>query len=154
VSELIARHRLVGNFASAAFMISAAWATGQAIRARRLLTTELRRTSARLAAEREHRAAGGSRRAFTDRARAARGRGTERRGDGRSGRRRRAMLVRDPARADASMAAIEDTGRQTLAEMRRILGVLRPRRRSREARAATRRRSDLRADPTRARSQQ
>jgi signal transduction histidine kinase len=34
-------------------------------------------------------------------------------------------LDRDPARADAAMGAIEDTGRQTLADMRRILGVLR-----------------------------
>jgi signal transduction histidine kinase len=35
------------------------------------------------------------------------------------------MLADDPARADVAMGAIEDTGRQTLAEMRRILGVLR-----------------------------
>jgi signal transduction histidine kinase len=37
----------------------------------------------------------------------------------------RSRLDRDPLRADAAMGAIEDTGRQTLAEMRRILGVLR-----------------------------
>jgi signal transduction histidine kinase len=37
----------------------------------------------------------------------------------------RSMLSDDPARADVAMGAIEDTGRQTLAEMRRLLGVLR-----------------------------
>jgi signal transduction histidine kinase len=35
------------------------------------------------------------------------------------------LLVRVPGDADAAMATIEDTGRQALAEMRRILGVLR-----------------------------
>jgi signal transduction histidine kinase len=37
----------------------------------------------------------------------------------------RSLLDRDLAQADAAMSAIESTGRQTLAEMRRILGVLR-----------------------------
>jgi signal transduction histidine kinase len=37
----------------------------------------------------------------------------------------RSMLVHDQARADAAMGAIEDAGRNTLADMRRILGVLR-----------------------------
>jgi signal transduction histidine kinase len=126
VSELIAHHQSVGNFAGAAFTICAAWAAGQAIRARRLLTTELRRMSARLAAEREHReqlAVAGERSriarelhavvaqsvaAMVVQAEAA-----------------RSTLNRDPTRADTAMGAIEDTGRQTLAEMRRILGVLR-----------------------------
>jgi signal transduction histidine kinase len=35
------------------------------------------------------------------------------------------LLDRDLPQADAAMGAIEDTGRQALAEMRRILGVLR-----------------------------
>ena len=126
VSQLIAHHQSVGNFAGAAFTICAAWAAGQAIRARRLLTTELQRISARLAAEREHRAqlavAGERSRiarelhavvaqsvaAMVVQAEAA-----------------RSTLDRDPTRADTAMGAIEDTGRQTLAEMRRILGVLR-----------------------------
>jgi signal transduction histidine kinase len=37
----------------------------------------------------------------------------------------RGLLVDDPERADVAMGAIEDTGRQTLMEMRRTLGVLR-----------------------------
>ena len=37
----------------------------------------------------------------------------------------RSLLDRDLAQADVAMGAIEDTGRQTLGEMRRILGVLR-----------------------------
>ena len=37
----------------------------------------------------------------------------------------RGMLADDLERADVAMGAIEDTGRQTLAEMRRLLGVLR-----------------------------
>ena len=56
ISELSAQHQPVGNLAGAVFTISAAWAAGRAIRARRSLTSELQRTSARLAAEREDRA--------------------------------------------------------------------------------------------------
>jgi signal transduction histidine kinase len=37
----------------------------------------------------------------------------------------RSLLGHDPERADAAMDTIEDTGRTALAEMRRILGVLR-----------------------------
>jgi signal transduction histidine kinase len=98
----------------------------RAIRARRVVTSELERTSAQLAAEREDRArlavAGERTRiarelhamvahsvaAMVVQAEAA-----------------RSLLGHDPARADAAMGAIEGTGRQTLAEMRRILGVLR-----------------------------
>ena len=56
ISELIAQHQPVGNLVGAAFTMSAAWAAGRAIRARRSLASELQRTSARLAAEHEDRA--------------------------------------------------------------------------------------------------
>jgi signal transduction histidine kinase len=91
-----------------------------------MVTSELEHTSARLAAEREDRArlavAGERTRiarelhamvahsvaAMVVQSEAA-----------------RSLLDHDPARADTVMGAIEGTGRQTLAEMRRILGVLR-----------------------------
>ncbi|MGA2007145.1 MAG: histidine kinase [Solirubrobacteraceae bacterium] len=126
INVLVVRHQTVGNFAGGAFLVCAAWAAGRAIRSRRVLTSELERILARLAVEREDRArlavAGERSRiarelhavvarsvaAMVIQAEAARG-----------------LLDRDRVRADAAMGAIEDTGRQTLAEMRRILGVLR-----------------------------
>jgi len=126
INVLVVRHQTVGYFAGGAFLVCAAWAAGRAIRSGRVLTSELKLTSARLAVEREDRArlavAGERSRiarelhavvarsvaAMVIQAEAARG-----------------VLDRDPVRADAAMGAIEDTGRQTLAEMRRILGVLR-----------------------------
>jgi signal transduction histidine kinase len=125
-SALVVRHQTIGDFAGGAFLVCAAWAAGQAIRSRRVLTTQLKLTSARLTVEREDRArlavAGERSRiarelhamvarsvaAMVIQAEAARG-----------------LLDRDPPRADAAMDSIEDTGRQALAEMRRILGVLR-----------------------------
>jgi signal transduction histidine kinase len=126
ISELIAHHQPVGNLAGAAFTISAAWAAGRAIRARRALTSELQHTSARLATERDDRAqlavAGERSRIASELhtivARSVAGMVVQAEGA-------RSMLADDPARADTAMGAIEDTGRQTLAEMRRILGVLR-----------------------------
>ncbi|HEY1511538.1 MAG TPA: histidine kinase [Solirubrobacteraceae bacterium] len=126
ISELIAHHQPIGHFAGAAFTISAAWTAGRAIRARRLLAAELQRTSAQLAAEREDRAqlamAGERSRIATELhaivARSVAGMVVQAEGA-------RGRLVVDPARADVAMGAIEDTGRETLAEMRRILGVLR-----------------------------
>jgi signal transduction histidine kinase len=126
LGELSMHGGKVGDFAGAAFTLSAAWAAGRAIRARRLLNSELERTSARLAVEREDRArlavAGERSRiarelhavvarsvaAMVVQAEAA-----------------RSLLSRDSAQADAAMSAIENAGRQALAEMRRILGVLR-----------------------------
>jgi signal transduction histidine kinase len=126
VSDLVMHGGKVGDFAGAAFAISAAWATGRAIRARRMLNSELERTSARLAAEREDRArlavagersriarelhaiVAGSVAAMVVQAEAA-----------------WTLLTHDLVRADAAMCAIESTGREVLDEMRRILGVLR-----------------------------
>jgi signal transduction histidine kinase len=126
IDVLVVRHQTVGDFAGGAVLVCAAWAAGRAIRSRRVLTSELGLILARLAVEREDRArlavAGERSRiarelhavvarsvaAMVIQAEAARG-----------------LLDRDPVRADAAMGAIEDTGRQTLAEMRRALGVLR-----------------------------
>ena len=126
ISVLIVRHQPVGNLAGAAFTISAAWAAGRAIGAHRSLTSELQRTSAWLAAEREDRAqlavAGERSRIASELhtivAQSVAGMVVQAEGV-------RSMLADDPERADVAMGAIEDTGRQTLTEMRRLLGVLR-----------------------------
>jgi signal transduction histidine kinase len=126
ISELLAHHQPLGNLAGAAFTISAAWAAGRAIHARRTLTTELQRTSARLMAEREGRAqlavAGERSRIASELhgvvARSVAGMVVQAEGA-------RSLLAYDPERADVAMGAIEDTGRQTLTELRRLLGVLR-----------------------------
>ncbi|MGH2891842.1 MAG: sensor histidine kinase, partial [Solirubrobacteraceae bacterium] len=126
VSELIANHQPVGNLAGAAFTISAAWAAGRAIRARRALTSELQRTTARLLAEREDRAqlaAAGERSRIASELHAIVARSVaEMVVQAESV---RSLLADHPERADVAIGAIEDTGRQTLTEMRRILGVLR-----------------------------
>jgi signal transduction histidine kinase len=116
------------DFLGATLSGTAVWAVGRAIRSRRALIAELRRTSARLAAEREdrerlavagersriarelHAVVAGAVAAMVVQAEAA-----------------QSLLGADPPRADATMGAIEDTGRDALAEMRRILGVLRHR---------------------------
>ena len=125
-SNLTGSHGTAGDFAGGAFSMSAAWAAGRAIRAHHAMTSELKRRSGRLVAERED----GARLAVAgERSRIARELHavvahtvaamviqTEA---------ARSLLDRDLAQADAAMSAIESTGRQTLAEMRRILGVLR-----------------------------
>ena len=126
INVLVVRDKTVSDFAGGAVLVCAAWAAGRAIRSRRVLTSELKLVLARLAVERGDRArlavAGERSRiarelhavvarsvaAMVVQAEAARG-----------------LLDRDPARADAAMGAVEATGRQTLADMRRILGVLR-----------------------------
>src|SRR5579884_815543 len=126
ISGLSAHHQPAGNLAGAAFTIIAAWAAGRAIRARRSLTRELQRTSALLAAEREHRAQlaiAGERSRIASELHAIVARSVAAMVVQAEG--ARGMLALDPARADAAMGAIEHSGRQTLAEMRRVLGVLR-----------------------------
>jgi signal transduction histidine kinase len=126
ISVLIAHHQPAGNLAGAALTISASWGAGLAIRARRSLAAELQRAAARLTLEREDRAqlavAGERSRIASELhaivARSVAGMVVQAEGA-------RSMLERDPVRADAAMDAIEDVGRQTLAEMRRILGALR-----------------------------
>ena len=126
VAELIVRGGRVGDFAGAAFTLCAAWATGRAIRSYRLLTSELKRTSARLALERDDRerlAVAGERSRIARELHAVIARLVD------------AMVVQaevavsqlghDSRNADAAMDAIESTGREALGEMRRVLGVLR-----------------------------
>ncbi len=126
ISELTAQRGKLGNFVGAAFTVCAAWAAGRAIRSYRLATAELRRINARLAVEREDRArlaVVGERsriarelhamiahlvQAMVVQAEAA-----------------LSLIGRDPKQADAAMETIESTGRVALAEMRRVLGVLR-----------------------------
>jgi signal transduction histidine kinase len=126
LGELTSHSSPVADWAGVMFAFGAGWAAGRAIRAIRMLSAELQRTSARLELEREDRA----RLAVVgERSRIARELHavvansvatmvvqTEA---------SLALLDRDPVRAVSAMAAIEDTGRHSLAEMRRILGVLR-----------------------------
>jgi signal transduction histidine kinase len=115
-----------GDVISTVTAMSVSWATGRAMRARRLLTRELADKAARADAEREDRA----RLAVADeRTRIARELQAV------VAQRVTAMVVGaeaalrslddDPACADQQIAEIEGTGRQALDEMRRILGVLR-----------------------------
>jgi signal transduction histidine kinase len=107
-------------------MVSAAWLAGRALRNRRQLARELEAKAARIEAEREDRA----RLAVADeRTRIAREL------HGVVARSVSAMVVQAEAadrlldedldRAEGSLVAIEQTGREALAEMRRLLGVLR-----------------------------
>lgn len=121
-----ATHATASDWAFTAGMSGGAWAVGRGLRARRLLNAELAAKAERLAAERESR----ERLAVADeRTRIARELHTVVAASV------SAMVVQtevaqhlldeSPDRADAAMAAVEASGRQTLAEMRRILGVLR-----------------------------
>ena len=125
-SELITQRGHAGDFAGAAFAVTAAWAAGRAVRSYRVLTSELEHTSARLAVEREgrarlavaaersriaqelHAAVAGSVASMVVQAEAA-----------------LRQLEPHPTDAERAMEAVERTGRLALADMRRILGVLR-----------------------------
>jgi signal transduction histidine kinase len=126
VSELITDRGQVGDFVGAAFAVTAAWAAGRAVRSYRLLTSELARTSRRLAVEREDRARLAT---AAERSRIARGLHAAVAGSVASmvvlSEAALRQLESDPAGAERSMDAVERTGRRALADMRRILGVLR-----------------------------
>jgi signal transduction histidine kinase len=126
VSELIAQRGQAGAVAGGALTVAAAWAAGRAVRSYRVLSSELERTSARLAIEREdrarlavaaersriagelHAAVAGSVASMVVQAQAA-----------------QRQLEPHPAAAERAMDAVERTGRLALADMRRILGILR-----------------------------
>lgn len=107
-------------------MVGASWAIGRALRSRRQLAGELHLTAERIAAEED----GRERLAVADeRTRIARELNTAValnisqmvvQSDA-----ARRLLSIDRVRADTAMAALEDSGREALTEMRRILGVLR-----------------------------
>lgn len=126
INTLILTHGTVGDVLGATFAMSASWAAGRAIRARYTIISELERTSARLVAEREARArlaVAGERSRIARELHAAVAQTVAAmvvHADA-----ARSLLHGDPAQADIAMGAIEDTGRQTLGEMRRILGILR-----------------------------
>jgi signal transduction histidine kinase len=116
----------VTDYAGVVFVFLAAWAVGRAFRARRLLVADLKRTSARLAAEQEDRerlSIAGERSRIAREVHSLVARSVA------------AMVVQtaaaqglldsEPERADTAMDAIEGTGRQALGEMRRTLGILR-----------------------------
>ena len=121
----ITGHTNVSDYASTTGLSALSWALGRAVRARRLLNKELERKAERIAAEREsrevlavadertriarelHAVVAGSVSAMVVQTEAA-----------------QQLLLEDLDRADAAMAAVEDAGRETLSEMRRILGVL------------------------------
>jgi signal transduction histidine kinase len=119
-------HTSVGNYAFPTGISALSWAVGRALRARRLLDEELGRKAERIAAERESRELLA---VADERSRIARELHAVVAG------RVSAMVVQTEAaqqlldedldRADAAMAAVENAGRETLSEMRRILGVLR-----------------------------
>ena len=116
----------VYSYAFTTGTLAASWAVGRAVRARRLLNEELERKAERIAAEREsrellavadertriarelHAVVAGRVSAMVVQTEAA-----------------KQLLDEDLDRADAAMAAVEEAGRETLSEMRRILGVLR-----------------------------
>jgi signal transduction histidine kinase len=102
------------------------WLTGRILRARRALAAELRRTNERLIAEqhgREMLAIAEQRTRIARELQALVANSVSAMIVQTHAAQR--LLVQAPGEADAAMAIIEDTGRQALAEMRRILGVLR-----------------------------
>lgn len=124
--NLSSKHSSAGDYAFTLGLVGAAWATGRAIRTHRQLAEELTRKAERIASEREAR----ERLAVADeRTRIARELHAV------VANSVTAMVVQTAAAsrllehdlhaADEAMAAIEQTGREALTEMRRILGVLR-----------------------------
>ena len=121
----VTRHTSVSDYVLPTGISALSWAVGRALRARRLLNAELGRKAERIAAEREsrellavadertriarelHAVVAGSVSAMVVQTEAA-----------------QRLLHEDLDRADAAMAAVEKAGRETLSEMRRILGVL------------------------------
>lgn len=114
------------NYITAIVMTAAAWGAGRWVRTRRLLDQELTRKAERIEAERASRV---HLAVADERTRIARELHTlvaanvsamviqAETAD--------LLLADDPPAADAAMAAVEDTGRAALADMRRLLGVLR-----------------------------
>jgi signal transduction histidine kinase len=119
-------HQTVGTLAGATFTVAAAWAAGRAFRAGRIQTATLSRVSASLTAEHEDRvrlAVAGERTRIWRELHAVVAHSVE--GMVVQAAAARGLIGMQPADGDLAMSAIEDTGRGALAEMRRILGVLR-----------------------------
>src|SRR5581483_5729827 len=120
------RAEAFGGFAGALGAGIAVWAAGRAVRAQRLLTADLTDTTERLAAERDQRA---ELAVATERTRIARQlHGLVARGVVTmvvQAEAARNLLTSNPDDAAAAIRTIEQTGRDALAQLRRILGVLR-----------------------------
>jgi signal transduction histidine kinase len=126
LSAVAAGHTDFWDVAGAMLILTAAWCSGRFIQTRRTVNSELRRTAGRLVAEQEDRArlaVAGERSRIAHELHAVVARSvasmvvqTEA---------TRTQLDRDPDAASAAMETIERHGRDALAEMRRILGVLR-----------------------------
>lgn len=121
----VARHTTTAA-AGAVAMGLVVWTAGRVWRAQRTLTVELTETTARLAAERDQRA---ELAVATERTRIAR----DLHGQVAHGvvtmvvqaEAARNLLTHEPGNAEAGIRAIEQTGRDALTQLRRILGVLR-----------------------------
>ena len=122
----VLRHEAFGGFAGAAGAGIVVWAAGRAVRAQRLLTNELTDTTKRLAAERDKRA---ELAVATERTRIARQlHGLVARGVVTmvvQAEAARNLVASNPDDAAAAIRTIEQTGRDALTQLRRILGVLR-----------------------------
>jgi signal transduction histidine kinase len=116
----------LGDIVFTSLLVGAPWLAGRAVRTRAAHAAELRLRASRLEAERETAAATA---VVEERARIARELHdvvahsisvmTIQAGAARM------LLDEDPERAEEPLQRVEDTGRETLAEMRRLLGVLR-----------------------------
>jgi signal transduction histidine kinase len=115
-----------GGLAGAVVMGVVVWSTGLVWRAQLLLHAELTETTAQLAAERDHRARLA---VTTERTRIARDlHGPVARGVTTmvvQAEAARQLLLHQPEQVEAAVGAIEQTGREALTQLRRILGVLR-----------------------------
>jgi signal transduction histidine kinase len=126
LSAVVAGHSDFWDVSGAVLILAAAWCSGRFIQTRRTVNNELRRTAGRLNAEREDRtrlAVAGersriARELHTVVARSVASMVVQTAAA-------RTQLERDADQASAAMETIEQTGRDALAEMRRILGVLR-----------------------------
>jgi signal transduction histidine kinase len=122
----VVRHASAGGTAGALVMGLAVWTAGRAWRAQRRVTADLTETTTRLAIERDDRARLA---VATERTRIAR----ELHGPVAHGvvtmvvqaEAARNLLAHQPGGAEGTIRAIEETGRDALTQLRRILGVLR-----------------------------
>jgi signal transduction histidine kinase len=125
-SVAVVRHAAVGGLLGAVVIGIIVWAAGRLWRAQLLLTADLTETTARLAAERDQSA---QLAVAMERTRIAR----ELHGPVAYGvvtmvvqaEAARKLLVLRPEEAEAAICGIEQTGRDALTQLRRILGVLR-----------------------------
>ena len=123
---VIPAERAPGEVVFAVFVGLGTWVAGDVVRARMTRADRAVGAAHSLLAEREAAAAATLRGARPDRPRAARRRRAQRQRHGGAGRRRRRLIGAEPEAA-VLLADIERPAAQALAELRRLLGVLRPR---------------------------